>query len=160
MRQRAGSIVGRMVLAGAALLALGAPAAAQVDFGVRGGLYLDAEEPFLGAELLFPLPFGPRNTLFFNPNVEVVFVDDSLATLNLDVHYDLPIDGPGYLWVGAGPAILFEDPPGRRRDRETDFGANLFAGYGWRTGFGVPYLQAKLIVSDDNEGVLAAGIRF
>ena len=45
-------------------------------------------------------------------------------------------------------------------ENETDIGLDLLAGIGWKTAGVVPYLQAKVILSDETEAVLAAGIRF
>jgi len=157
----------RFILAAAGLTALAAvsipsPAAAQVDFGVRGGVYTDIEEGFLGAELIMPV----TGQWFFNPNIEYVFVDPgSLWTLNGDFHYDFAQSGNITFWAGGGPAILFRDFDDDRRgrrddDEETDFGANLLAGLGATRGAIRPYGQVKVILSDDTEAVLAVGVRF
>lgn len=135
------------------------PAAADVDVGLRGGYYTDAEEGFLGADLLMQIA---DTRWFFNPNLEYVFVDPGdLATLNLDVHYDLDTDNDDiYVWLGGGPAIIFRDDDRRNGDDETDLGLNLLGGVGWQLESFVPYLQAKAIIADDNEVVLAVGVRF
>lgn len=155
----------RLTLAAAALATLAAfsapaPAAAQVDFGVRGGVYTDIEEGFLGVELLMPV----TGQWFFNPNIEYVFVDPgSLWTLNGDFHYDFAQSGNLTFWAGGGLAVLFrdfDDRRGRRDDSETDVGANLLAGLGAVRGTIRPYGQVKVILSDDTEAVLAVGVRF
>ena len=135
------------------------PAAADVDVGVRGGYYTDAEEGFLGVDLLMQIQ---DTRWFFNPNIEYVFVDPGdLATLNLDVHYDLDTDNDDlYIWLGGGPAIIFRDDAHPRGDDETDLGLNLLGGVGWQLESIVPYVQAKAIIADDNEVVLAVGVRF
>jgi len=93
--------------------------------------------------------------------VEAAFVDEGhLVTLNADLHYDLLINQPTYVWLGAGPALILSEPPGRDDDDETDVGVNLFAGVGWDVGEFLPYVQGKVIVSDDTEFVAAFGIRF
>ena len=43
------------------------------DFGVRGGVYPDENQPFLGAEAVFDVTKAGR--WFGNPNVEHAFVD-------------------------------------------------------------------------------------
>ena len=148
-----------------ASLALGSSdrAAAEVDFGVRGGVYDDAEAAFIGAEVLMDI----TGRWFFNPNLEYVFVDDgSLWTLNADAHYDFPSRDGVALWAGGGPAVIFRetDPPrGCRRcegDDETDIGLNLLGGIGLVRGGVRPYLQGKVLLSDDTEAVLAVGLRF
>jgi hypothetical protein len=66
-------------------------ASAQVDFGVRGGFYDDADAGFLGFEVLTRV----YDRFYLNPNVEYGFVDDgSLWTLNGDLHYDFAVDIP------------------------------------------------------------------
>jgi len=144
----------------AALLA--APAAAQNawDFGIRGGVYTDHSDPFVGLELLTRMG---GTQWFFNPNVEVVFPDrGDLITLNFDFHYDLPVDAPVYVWVGGGPAIVFVDRDrGRGDDDDTEPGLNLLAGVGFLKGQPVrPYLQGKILIYDESEAVLAFGVRF
>ncbi len=147
-------------LAAALALALPADPASAVDFGLRAGVYDDADEVFVGGELLFQL--APR--WFFNPNLEYVFVDDGdLITVNGDVHYDFPVDFNGYVWAGAGLAVISDDrprPPRRRDDDDTDVGVNLLAGVGWRANGLVPYIQGKVILADETEAVLAFGLRF
>lgn len=153
-RGRSLSLVAAVV---ALALAAATPARAEVDFGIRGGFYDDADSGFVGADLLM----GVSGPWFFNPNFEYVFVDDgSLWTLNGDVHYDFPRQGNVALWAGAGPAVIFRDPGCRRCDDETDFGLNLLGGVGLVRGGVRPYLQGKVILSDDTEAVLAIGLRF
>ena len=135
------------------------PAAADIDFGLRGGYYTDAEELFLGADVLTQIS---DTSWFFNPNVEFVFVDPGdLWTLNLDVHYDFDTDNDDvYLWAGGGPAVVFRDGGGRHDDNETDPGLNLLAGIGWQLESVVPYIQGKILLSDTSEAVIAVGVRF
>lgn len=143
-------------LACAVLLPAGASAA--VDFGLRGGIYTDAEDGFVGGELIMPV----ARSVFFNPNLEYVFVEDGdLLTLNADFHYDFWANPSVTVWAGAGAALINSDPPGSRDDDdETDFGVNLLAGAGALRGSLRPYVQAKAILSDDSELVVAVGLRF
>lgn len=147
-----------------ALLALGllapaTPATADgFDFGLRGGVYTDPSDAFVGLELLTRIG---QSRWFFNPNGEFVFVENGdLVTVNADVHYDFRVDEPVYVWAGGGLALIFRDRP--RRDGETDAGVNLLAGVGFkpRDTRIRPYVQGKLILSDETEGVIAFGIRF
>ena len=152
-----------------AVFALAAPgnADAQIDWGVRGGVYTDVEEGFLGGEILGQIG---DTRWFYNPNVEVVFVDPGdLVTANADFHYDLVLGEPVDVWVGGGPALVFRDRgdrrgPGRFRDDgddETDIGLNAQAGVGFNRGGAIPpYLQGKVLFSDDTEAVIAFGLRF
>lgn len=152
------------VLCVAALFLVPSAARAEIDFGIRGGFYDDADAGFLGAELLWDV----TRRWFFNPNLEYVFVDNGdLSTLNLDFHYDFVTQSPFYVWAGGGPAVIFrsaDPPPLCRRcedEDETDVGLNLLGGIGFGKGQALrPYLQGKVILSDDTEAVLAVGIRF
>jgi hypothetical protein len=97
---------------------------------------------------------------YFNPNLEWVFVEDlSYLTFNADFHYDFPTSGSSFVWAGAGLGLLRVDPEGPNNS-DTDPALNLLAGIGFRTGGVIPYFQAKLIVNDGNEFVLAFGVRF
>jgi hypothetical protein len=156
-----------LTLAAACGLLLLAPArpahAAEIDFGLRAGIYSDADGGFVGAEALTSI--GRR--WFFNPNAELVFVDDgSLWSLNADAHYDLPTSANLAVWVGGGPALIFREvdrPRGCPRCEEideTDVGLNLLAGIGTKRGAMRPYAQAKVVLSDDTEAVLGVGLRF
>jgi hypothetical protein len=132
---------------------------ARPDFGVRGGAYTEEEEPFLGAEALFNL--GPSEQWFGNPNVEHAFIQDGdLTSLSFDFHYDFPSNQPYTLWAGGGPTVLFRDQDASGNDDETDPGVNLLFGLGAKKGEVRPYGQMKVIVADDTQAVLGAGIRF
>src|ERR1041384_8248364 len=88
---------------------LAGSAAQATDFGIRGGVYTERSKPFVGVELLS----HAGDDLYFNPNAEYVFVDGgSLWTFNFDGHWDLPTHGTPYLWIGAGLAVLYENPDG------------------------------------------------
>ncbi|HKI00938.1 MAG TPA: hypothetical protein VKK31_03060 [Thermoanaerobaculia bacterium] len=166
MDKRTGRATRTLAFAGFFLL-IPALAHAEIDFGVRGGLYSDADAAFLGAELLTPLRFLGRGW-FFNPNFEYVFVDDGdLYTLNLDAHYDLQTTRSYSFWLGGGPAVIFSqiDPPfGCRRcdsEDETNLGLNLLAGLGfWPRQAVRPYVQGKVTLSENTEASLAFGLRF
>ncbi|MCI0413639.1 hypothetical protein L0222_12670 [bacterium] len=143
------------LLAGSILVAFNAEA--EIKPGIRVGAYFDPTDAFIGGEVLIDI----TRQWWFNPNVEYVFVDGAtFLTFNFDVHYDLPTRDV-YVWIGGGPAILYLDPDARRFEDETDFGVNVFAGVGFRTGSRiVPYIQPKVFLSDDSEVSLAFGVRF
>jgi hypothetical protein len=141
---------------------LSSRADADIKPGIRAGSYFDPEKAAIGAELLMNI--NANRTLFFNPNVEYVFLDRAdLWTFNFDVHYDvLSAEEPIYLWVGAGPAILYRDPDSDVLRNDTDFGANVFTGIGFKirgTSL-VPYVQPKYTFADDGRFSLAFGLRF
>lgn len=136
------------------LLCVWAPTAgAQVTFGVRAGEYTDVGEPMIGVELLTRI--APR--WYFNPNIEYVFVDDGdLVTLNADFHRDFATGTPTIVWVGAGLAVVHEN----FAESDTNLGANVLAGAGWRLREILPYVQVKALIGDRHDFVVAGGIRF
>lgn len=147
------AILAALVLA---LLCAAPPAAAQVDLDVRTGVYSDESDLFVGGGVLGQWENSPW---FYNPNVEWVFVENGdLITFNLDFHRDFDVDGPATVWLGAGPAIVLRSPD--RGDDEADPGLNLLAGAGLTGGAVRPYLQGKILISDDTQAVLAIGLRF
>jgi hypothetical protein len=150
------TIPSRLAFAAAILLALPAAAQAEPRFGVRFGYYTEAEDPFIGAEMLFRVV--PE--IYFNPNVEAVLVDSGrYFTVNGDFHYDFYSARRTFLWVGAGLAVLNFNPEGPA-EGDTDFGLNLLGGVGARRGRVIPYAQAKVILKSDTEFVIGVGLRF
>lgn len=151
-----------LLLAATALLAPAA-SADDWDFGLRAGLYTEEPDPFIGVEALTQLG---SSSWFFNPNAEIILIDNGdAAGLNADFHYDFDVDLPVYMWAGGGPAILFQDRDlprnARANEDDTDFGANLLFGIGFKTqGTWRPYAQAKVLIADEDEAVLAVGVRF
>ena len=140
-------------------LFLSADARADIHPGVRAGGYFDAGCAFVGGELA--MPFGEDWTIV--PNVEFPFVDNGTeVTFNFDFQYNLHTHYPVDLWVGGGPAIIYFDPAPENRRTDTDFGVNAFFGVGFTlhdVPF-MPYIQSKVILSDNSEFVLAFGVRF
>ena len=133
---------------------LSAAPARAANVGVRAGLYTDPTDPFVGAELLL----GLSHRVYLNPNVEYIFRDNqTYMTFNGDFHYDFETHGP-YVWVGAGLAVIYHNPDGPV-GANTDVGANILLGVGAK-GDVIPYVQAKLIIKDNTQFVIAAGIRF
>lgn len=125
------------------------------DVGIRAGLYTDPTDPFIGAELLL----GLSRQVFLNPNVEYVFREnETYMTFNGDFHYDFHTHGPAYVWLGAGLGVIYHNPEGPA-ESTTDVGANFLAGVGAK-GRVIPYIQAKLIVKDNTQFSIAAGVRF
>lgn len=135
--------------------------AQDVRFGGRVGVDLDSKSALVGGEALVNVI---NESWFFNPNVEYVFVDNgSLWGFNFDFHYDLDVDAPVYVWIGGGPAILYRnfDAP-RNRGSNTDFGLDLLVGIGFplHNSRVIPYIQPKVILSDNSRFFLAFGLRF
>jgi hypothetical protein len=146
-----------------AILGLALPGAARAfDFGLRGGVYLEDSDPFVGAELLFEIG---SSSWFFNPNIEAAFSDErDRFSGNFDFHYDFIKERDYYIWAGAGLALIHNDfDEGRPRDEDEDddeIGANFLAGIGWRLPNLTPYAQLKVVAADDAEVVAAVGVRF
>jgi hypothetical protein len=140
----------------AALVLVASPAAPD-DFmgGVRIGHYTNLGKPFVGGELLARI--APH--LYFNPNVEVVLVDNgSYLTFNADFHYDFPHRST-FFWLGAGIGVV-EDNPDGPDNTHTETVANFLAGVGFRAGRVIPYFQMKVIAKNDSELSLGVGLRF
>ena len=140
-------------------LFLSADAQADIHPGFRAGAYFDAGAAFVGGEV--ELPFGSDWSLV--PNAEYVFIDHGTeATFNFDFQYNLHTHYSVDMWAGAGPAIIYFDPENPRLGSNTDFGVNLFFGVGFplRDARFMPYIQPKIILSDNSEFALAFGIRF
>ncbi len=136
------------------------PAAADIDFGVRGGYYTDAEEassaPISSCRSRTPVvlqsqhrvrvrrPGRPRDA---QPRRPLRPRHRQRRRLRL---------------VGrrAGDHLPRRRRAGRNDDDETDLGLNLLGGIGWQLESFVPYFQGKAILADDSEAVLAVGVRF
>jgi hypothetical protein len=133
-----------------------APARSDTTFGVRTGVYTDANAGFLGGEVVTSI----ASSWYFNPNLEVAVAGDrDVVTANGDFHYDFFQDRPYWVWAGGGPAVIHRefDSAGD----ETDLGVNFLGGIAWKTAAKVsPYLQGKVTISDNDEAVLAFGLRF
>lgn len=126
------------------------------EFGLRGGIYTNSDNGFVGAELLSAI--SPR--VYFNPNMEYVMADNAtFMTFNADMHYDFHTRSRNYIWAGAGLGVLYVNPEGAS-DGNTDLGLNLLFGIGIPTRSVTPYIQAKAILSETDDFVLAFGIRF
>ena len=141
-----------------AILLVLAPAVMAADFGVRAGRFNDAEEEFVGAEVLFDV--GIVN---LNPNIEYWLVDDVTAgTANFDVTFDI---GGARIrpYLGAGVGLFYVDDDVFGSDTETI--GNLIGGVAFNLDFLKPYGQLKYTRSleDDDGGddlALTIGLRF
>jgi hypothetical protein len=143
-------------LALAALLAAGTSASAATTFGVRTGVYAEENAGFVGGEVITSI--APNWS--FNPNLEVALTNDhDVVTVNGDFHYDFFKDRPYWVWAGGGPAVIHREVP--VDTDHTALGVNFLSGVAWRTDSKVaPYVQAKVTLSNDDEAVLAFGVRF
>jgi hypothetical protein len=149
-------LLGGVLVAGTCAIAAPRAAADDLKVGARVGFYTEVSKPFVGGELLVRV----AHRLYFNPNLEVVFVDDgSYLTFNGDFHYDFPTKRPLYLWLGGGLGVVSVNPDGPDNS-DTHLAANFLGGIGFRAGSTIPYFQAKVIAMSDSEFSLAFGIRF
>jgi hypothetical protein len=129
------------------------------DFGVRGGVYSEEDQPFLGAEALFDLT--QTGHWYGNPNLEHVFLETGdLTTASFDFHYDFPSGAPYTVWAGAGPTLIHSDRDLPDVHNGTDVGMNLLFGVGAKKGNVRPYGQVKAILADDTQVVFGVGARF
>ena len=151
----------RALLVGAGALGilwLAGPTRADVAGDLRGGVYTDVGNGFVGGGVLT----GVSRNLDFNPNLEVVLVDGyNYMTGNADFHYDLSTAGNTAAWLGGGVALIVVDYDWPRNWRsDTDVGLNVFGGVGARRGSVRPYVQMKGLIANNSEASLAVGIRF
>ncbi len=142
-----------------ALIAL-APAALAADFGIRAGQYRDADEKFVGAEVVFD-----TGALNVNPNIEYSLEDDVTAgTVNLDVTFDIARFSTITPYVGAGLGLLYVDDD--IGGDETSLLGNLIGGITFQLDTFEPYAQVKYFRTlDDEDGdsddfALTIGLRF
>jgi hypothetical protein len=142
-----------------------AVSAADVDFGVRGGVEggiesePDDSQPFVGGEVLFGMDSNQQ--WFGNPNIEHTFLDNGgLTAYSFDFHYDFPRGQSYTWWAGAGPTLLHRDTDVPSDSDSTDAGVNLLVGVGGTQGKVRPYGQFKVVVADDAAALAAFGIRF
>lgn len=131
-----------------------ADAEAQTHFGVRGGIYLDQDDPFIGAHVTHKI----QRQWIFNPNFEYVLVDrGSLFTINADLHYDLPSRSSTMFWLGGGLGISHFS---FRDFSNTDTGLNLLMGMSFSRRPVIPFVQVKVMIMDDTQLVLGGGLTF
>lgn len=139
-------------------------ATAQVGFspGIRGGIYTDDNDLFLGADVKADVMM-----LSLIPNIEYVFVDNAtFITINVDAAYDLSVVPMTDLYIGGGLGILYVDPDkvaGFDPDSESELGINVIGGAGFNAVALSPYVQAKYIIATGDfkdQLVISAGIRF
>jgi opacity protein-like surface antigen len=138
-----------------------APTLLASGFGLRAGHYNDADEDFVGAEVLFDL--GAIN---LNPNIEYSLADDvTQGTANVDLLYDVTNIGRITPYIGAGIGLAYLDND--LSDNRTDVLGNLIGGVAFKFNSLQPYAQVKYFRILDNDGgdadddlALTIGLRF
>ena len=144
----------------AALFLLGTTGAARAEdrtmFGVRGGHTL-GEGPLIGVEVAAPL----AKHLTFNPNAEETFTTYvNYTALNADLHTDFATSSSLVIWLGAGIGVVRADPKMDDDSSHTDFATNFMWAVGFRSGRFIPYLQGRVVRTDETNFTLAFGLRF
>lgn len=143
-----------------AALVLAAPALFATDFGLRVGQYRDADQEFVGAEVLFD-----AGVLNVNPNIEYN-LDGGVTSgsANLDITIDLGKFSAITPYLGAGIGLLYIDD--ESGIDETDAVGNVIGGIGLDLSSLTPYAQVKyrrLLEDDDGDSdeiAIAVGLRF
>jgi opacity protein-like surface antigen len=137
-----------------------APTLLAADFGIRAGRYSEAEETFVGAEVVID-----AGVLNVNPNIEYSLEEDVTAgSANLDVTIDLGRFAAITPYLGAGIGLLYADDD--IGGEETDAVGNLIGGLQFNLATLKPYAQVKyfrLLEDDDgdtDEIALTVGLRF
>jgi hypothetical protein len=133
-------------------------ASAQTRLGVRGGVYMDQDDPFVGAHFVHTIQ---RNWVF-NPNFEYVLLESntgSLFTINADLHYDLPSSrrSSTIFWLGGGLGISHFS---LENVSTTNTGLNLLMGASFGRRGTIPFVQVKVLVDDESQLVLGGGVTF
>jgi opacity protein-like surface antigen len=141
-------------------LLLVTPAGFAADFGIRAGQYRDADEEFVGAEVLID-----AGVLNINPNIEYSLADEiTSGTANLDVTLALGIFSAVSPFVGAGVGLLYVDDDAG--EDATDVVGNLIGGIAVDLQFLQPYAQLKyrrLLEdggADNDDFAVTIGLRF
>lgn len=125
-------------------------------WGTRLGVYTDGSNFFVGGEYLTPI----NRNIDFNPNIEYIFVDNLVfLTFNFDVQHDFTPWNDMIFWAGGGIALLYVNPD--HADSETDIGLNLSSTLSFEVQNSLfPYVQAKIILSDNSNFAIGFGLRF
>ena len=145
-------------LAVGGLLAAATSAEAQTrrtHLGPRVSYNFDAEEFGIGAQLGIPI----ANRIEFYPSFDYYFVDPgNLWAMNADLKYRFSAtSSTNWLYAGAGLGILGFSA-GNADD--TDFGANLFAGFEPLSGRIHPFAEGRLRIGDGSSFQISAGLNF
>lgn len=163
-----------IIAAAFALLPLTVPAAQAVAWDLGGGLVYGSEIEQFGAQVnaYFPLwekiRVGGDVTLYASDTDRFLgqSFETRLAELNVNGHY-MFLEDPRFRVYGIGGVNLSRvrvsgDVPGLGRISETDteVGLNVGAGAERSMGWGTLYGELKYVVSDFDQMVIGAGVRF
>ena len=150
---------GSTVLLGSLVAALAvtpasASAQASTFVGSRVGYDFQTDEVILGANFTVPI----STQIEFYPSLELYLPDrGNKIGFNGDVKIFLPIRASYDLYAGGGLGIVNQN---LGDVSNTDVGLNLLFGVGSRVGRIHPYGEARLLLHDDTQLVLHAGVNF
>jgi hypothetical protein len=126
------------------------------QIGFRYGYDRFLHDPYLGAELLWPL----SKNWFLVGDVQYVHRPQSQHfTISADVHYAITLKGRLYGWAGAGIGLISEDPDGPVESDTNDGVGNLILGVGF-DGPAIPYFQIKWSGHKGGRVSFGVGVRF
>ena len=141
------------VVLACSLFPTAAGAAKLVQPGVRGGVYTDGSNWFLGVDVKTKVAM-----IAVVPNFEWIFVDHANSyTLNVDGLFNvlpIPLMDP---YIGAGIGTFYVKPD--EGNSKNDFVFNLIAGASFNVAIN-PFAQIKYVITDNSTWVIEGGIRF
>jgi hypothetical protein len=144
-----GSLVAALVVT-----SVSASGQASTYVGTRAGYDFQTDEVILGANLTVPI----STQIEFYPSLELYLPDrGNKIGFNGDVKIFLPTRASYDLYAGGGLGIVNQN---LGDVSNTDLGLNLLFGIGSRVGRIHPYGEARLLLHDDTQLVLFAGVNF
>jgi len=135
------------------LVALSAPAEAQVTPGIRAGISVDPDQFYVGGHV----ETGALvDRLHFRPNVEVGFGDNvTVLALNFEFVYRFQSRRPWHIYAGAGPAVNLLNFDGGGDNTEAGF--NILFGAEHRQGL---FFELKVGASHSPDLKFGVGYAF
>jgi hypothetical protein len=155
MQMQTGSIVRLVsIIAALAITSTSALAQASTHVGTRIGYNFQTDEVVLSGNLTVPI----STRIEFYPSLELYMPDrGNKIGFNGDVRVFLPTRAIYDLYAGGGLGIVNQN---LGEISNTDVGINLLFGIESRVGRIHPYGEAKLLIHDDTQFVLLAGVNF
>jgi hypothetical protein len=131
-----------------------ASAQAGTHVGARLGYNFDSEDAILGANLTVPI----STRIEFYPSLDLYTPDrGNKIGFNGDVKVLLPASGSYNLYAGGGLGIVNRNVGDVSN---TDVGVNLLFGIESRLGRIHPFGEARILLHDETQLVLLAGVNF
>jgi hypothetical protein len=143
-----------MLLGALVMLSTSGSAQATTQAGVRAGYDFQSDEVILGANLTVPI----STRIEFYPSLDLYTPDrGNKIGFNGDVKVFLPVRATYKLYAGGGLGIVNQN---LGDISNTDLGINFMFGIDSTVGRIHPYGEVKLLVHDDTQLVLFAGVNF